>query len=134
MTALLRKRLKRIEAEVIEPDATEKSHVAILIEPAKSDTAEKWADHRAKLEEAKRTAEMVYVVCFGRKKREEGPGNVIYEPFDIDTIGQIFAMKRGGKREFNSLMDDTLAGLHGNLIMPVGSTVTGNWNEDEYED
>jgi hypothetical protein len=117
MTALLRKRLKRIEAEVIEP-VTAGGNVAIVFEPKKADTPEKWAQYQAKLEEAQRTSDQVFVIGMERSTRQQGPGSVIYEPFDPYRLGEIFAMKRGGKRELSTLIDDAMSGVSGNIITP----------------
>lgn len=125
MTTLLRRRIQKIESLVGAPPTPDRN-VALLFEPRRSDPAEKWAEFHAKLGAAQRTAEKVFVVGFDRKQREEGPGNAIYEPFDIDTIGQIFAMKRGANLREATPGGDSLADMTSKVIMPVGAAVTGD--------
>jgi hypothetical protein len=115
MTALLRRRLQKIEGQIV-PSKEDRS-VEILIEPRKADSAEVWAKHRARLAEAQRTAEKVIVVGFDRSTRQDGPGNVVYEPFDVDTIGKIFALKRGSP-SFQAALDEGFANLSGNVFLP----------------
>lgn len=115
MTALLRRRLQKIEGQIV-PLKDDRS-VAILFEPRKADSADTWTEHRAKLAEAQRTAERVIVIGFDRSNRQDGPGNVVYEPFDVDTIDKIFALKRGSQ-SFQAALDEGFAGLSGNVFLP----------------
>lgn len=94
MTTQLRKRIKRVEAEVVAPTSRQRC-IVLLFEPTRREAKEQWAEFQANLEKAKSEAKEVVVVSFLRTKREVGPGNVTFEPFNIDSIGAIMARARG---------------------------------------
>lgn len=116
MTAYLHRRLKMIEDRLGVPD--DGASVAILFEPRETESLEAWAAYESRLGEAQRTAESVYVIGVERTIRQAGPGNIVYEPFDVYALGAIYATKQGGKQAFSKLAKTMLASLSGNVIGP----------------
>jgi len=85
MTALLRKRIKRIEAEVTEPVAA-RSKVAILIEPNEDADRAATRKHEKALAQAMRENEKVIVVSARYTERTEAGEGLVYVPSEVQAL------------------------------------------------
>lgn len=85
MTALLRKRIKRIEAEVTAPIAA-RSKVAILFEPDEDADPAARKRHEKALAQAMREHEKVVVVSPRYKERTEAGDCLVYVPTEVQAL------------------------------------------------
>lgn len=115
MSAPLRKRIKRIEAEVTAPAAARRK-VTILTEPDEdADPAEKKRYEKA-LAKARREHEKVIVVSARYKERTDAGEGLVYVPTEILALMEKLSTSPSGARTGNRDHSAWIAGLAGRVI------------------
>ena len=115
MTALLRKRIKRIEAEVTAPAAA-RSKVTILTEPDEDADPAETKRHEKDLAKARREHEKVIVVSARYKERTEAEDGLVYVPTEIQALMEKLSTAPSGERTGNRDYSAWIAGLPCRLI------------------
>jgi len=114
MTALLRKRIKRIEAEVAAPVARNK--VAILTEPDEGADPAETKRHEQALAQALREHEKVIVISARYKERTEAGEGLVYVPTEIQALMEKLSTAPGGMRTGDGDDSAWLAGIKSVVI------------------
>lgn len=115
MTALLRKRIKRIEAEVTAPVAA-RSKVTILTEPNEDAEPAEAKRHDQELAQAMHEHEKVIVVSARYKERTEAEDGLVYVPTEIQALMEKLSTTPSGERTGNRDYSAWIAGLPCRLI------------------
>ena len=115
MTALLRKRIKRIEAEVTAP-VSARNKVAILTEPDEGAESAETKNHDQALAQALREHEKVIVISARYKERTEAGEGLVYVPTEIQALMEKLATVPSGARAGDGDDSAWLAGLKSVLI------------------
>lgn len=115
MTALLRKRIKRIEAEVTAPVAA-RSKVAILTEPSEDAEPADRKRHEKELAQAMREHQKVIVISARYKERTEAGAGLVYVPTEIQALMEKLSTAPSGARTGDGDDSAWLAGLKSVVI------------------
>lgn len=115
MTSLLRKRLKRIEAEVTAPVAA-RSDVAILMEPSEDAEPADMKRHEKELAQAMREHQKVIVISARYKERTEAGEGLVYVPTEIQALMEKLSTAPSGARTGDGDDAAWLAGLKSVVI------------------
>lgn len=110
MTALLRKRIKRIEGEVIAP-VTPRKTVAILTEPNEVADPAVAKRHDQALAQAMQEHEKVIVISTRYKERTDAGEGLVYVPTEIQALMEKLATTPSGARAGDGDDSAWLAGL-----------------------
>lgn len=128
MTALLRKRLKRIEAEVTTPGEA-RMNVAILTEPDEEDEPDEMKRYEKALNQAIRDHENVIVISARYKERTEVRGGLVYVPSEIQALIERLSSRPTTRRLRTPNGNDTawIAGLKSSVFGVVPKATDPNY-------
>lgn len=127
MTALLRRRIERIEAAVYGAAST--GAAIVLTAPAENATAEAWAQHKQELAKAKGTYGRIIVISDQHNRRQPAGRGVVYVPTELDAALEMATCtpSEHGNRD---QLADILAGLSGKVLGPDSkAAIFSEWGD-----